>query len=81
MPDYIRLDLAVTVNGNLKASKLNHSSFTLTVYNVLGRENPYSIYFRNEDGVINGYKMTIFGQPVVMLTYNFRIFGNATGDF
>ena len=81
MPDYIRLDMAVTVNGNLKASKLNHSSFTLTVYNVLGRENPYSIYFRNEDGVVNGYKMTIFGQPVVMLTYNFRIFGNATGDF
>lgn len=81
MPDYIRLDLAATINGNLKAKKLNHSSFTLTIYNVLGRENPYSIYFRNEDGVVNGYKMTIFGQPIVMLTYNFRIFGNATGDF
>ena len=81
MPDYIRLDFAATINGNLKARKLNHSSFTLTIYNVLSRHNPYSIYFRSEKGLINGYQMTIFGRPIVMLTYNFRIFGNATGDF
>lgn len=81
MPDYIRLDMAVTVNGNLKARKLNHSSLTFSVYNVLGRKNPYSIYFRNEGGTIKGYQLTIFGQPVMMLTYNFRIMGNASGDF
>ena len=81
VPDYIRLDLAATVNGNLKAKKLNHSSFTFTVYNVLGRKNPYSIFFRNDDGKIMGYQMTIFSQPVYMLSYNFRILGNATGDF
>jgi len=81
VPDYIRLDFAATFNGNLKASKLNHSSVTFTIYNVLNRQNPYSIYFRNEEGILHGYKLTIFGKPVVMLTYNFRIFGNATGDF
>jgi len=81
MPDYIRLDMALTVNGNLKLRKLNHSSLTFSVYNVLGRRNPYSIYFRNEEGVVRGYQLTIFGQPVMMLTYNFRIFGNASGDF
>ena len=81
MPDYIRLDMAVTVNGNLKLRKLNHSSLTFSVYNVLGRRNPYSIYFRNEDGDVRGYQLTIFGQPVIMLTYNFRILGNASGDF
>jgi hypothetical protein len=81
IPDYIRLDLAATLNGNLKAKKLNHSSFTFTVYNVLGRNNPYSIYFRTENGVIKGYQMTIFSQPIYMLSYNFRIFGNAAGDF
>jgi hypothetical protein len=77
----MRLDLSATVNGNLKAKKLNHSSLTATVYNVLGRKNPYSIYFRNEDGEVKGYQMTIFAQPVFMLTYNFRLFGNAEGDF
>jgi hypothetical protein len=81
LPDYIRLDLAVTINGNLKVQKLNHSSLTLSVYNVLGRKNPYSIFFRNENGTIKGYQMTIFARPVVMLTYNFRILGNAAGDF
>ncbi len=81
VPDYARLDLAATFNGNLKARKLNHSSFTFTVYNVLGRRNPYSIFFRTEDGMIKGYQMSIFGQPIFMLTYNFRILGNATGDF
>jgi hypothetical protein len=81
MPDYMRLDLAATLNGNLKAKKLNHSSLTFTVYNVLGRRNPYSIFFRNEDGVVKGYQMSIFGQPIAMVTYNFKIFGNASGDF
>jgi hypothetical protein len=81
MPDYMRLDLSATINGNLKAKKLNHSSLTFTVYNVLGRRNPYSIFFRNEDGVVKDYQMSIFGQPIFMVTYNFRIFGNASGDF
>ncbi len=80
IPDYSRLDLSATINGNLKAEKLNHSSLTFTVYNVFGRRNPYSIFFKNEDGEVKGYQMTIFGQPIFMLTYNFRLFGNAVGD-
>jgi hypothetical protein len=81
IPDYMRLDFAATINGNLKAKKLNHSSFTFTVYNALGRKNPYSIFFKNENGVVEGYQMSIFGQPIFMVTYNFRILGNASTDF
>jgi hypothetical protein len=81
VPDYIRLDLAATINGNLKAKKLNHSSLTFTAYNVLGRKNPYSIFFKVEDGGVKGYQMSIFGQPIFMVTYNFRILGNASTDF
>ncbi len=81
IPDYVRLDFSATINGNLKAKKLNHSSLTFTVYNVLGRKNPYSIFFRVEDGVVNGYQMSIFGQPIFMVTYSFRIKGNASTDF
>jgi hypothetical protein len=81
IPEYIRLNLAATLNGNLKAKKLNHSSFTFTVYNLLGRRNAYSVFFKNEDGEIKGYQMSIFGQPIFMVTYNFKIFGNALGDF
>lgn len=81
IPDYLRLDFAATINGNLKAKKLNHSSLTFTVYNVLGRRNPYSIFFKTEDGAVKGYQMSIFGQPIFMVTYNFRILGNASNDF
>jgi hypothetical protein len=81
VPDYMRLDLSATMNGNLKSNKLNHSSFTFTVYNVLGRRNPYSIFFKVENGTVKGYQMSIFGQPIFMVTYNFRIRGNATSDF
>lgn len=81
IPDYIRLDLAATFNGNLRVRKLNHSSVTFAVYNVLGRKNPYSVFFRTEEGLIKGYQMTIFGRPIFMVSYNFRILGNASGDF
>lgn len=81
IPDYLRLDFSATINGNLKAKKLNHSSLSFTVYNLLGRKNPYSVFFKVEDGKVNGYRMSIFGQPIVLLTYNFRIRGNASTDF
>ncbi len=80
IPDYMRLDLSATLNGNLKAKKFNHSSLSFTVYNVLGRRNPYSVFFQNENGVIKGYQMSIFGQPIFMVTYNFKLFGNASND-
>ena len=81
IPDYIRLDLAATYNGSLLSKKLLHSSFTFAVYNVLGRRNPYSIYFKQEIGEVNAYKMSIFGQPIFTITYNFKIMGNASDDF
>jgi hypothetical protein len=80
IPDYLRLDFSATLNGNLRSKKLSHSSLTFTAYNVLGRRNPYSIFFKVEDGVVNGYQMSIFGQPIFMVTYSFRIRGNASND-
>ncbi len=81
MPDYIRWDIAATINGNLIKKKPNHGSVTFAVYNVLGRRNAYNIFFRSENGEVNGYKMSIFGQPIFTVTYNFKLFGNASDDF
>jgi hypothetical protein len=81
MEDYIRLDLAATVNGNLKVKKINHSSWTFSLYNVFGRKNPYSVYFKIVNQKVTGYKLSIFGQPIFTITYNFKIFGNARDDF
>ncbi|GHA77563.1 TonB-dependent receptor [Pontibacter akesuensis] len=72
VPDYLRMDLALNIEGNHKIKKLAHSSWTLAVYNLTGRKNPYSIYFKSEEGRIRGYKMSIFGQPIPTITYNFK---------
>ncbi len=81
MPDYVRLDLAATINGNLVKKKINHGSLTFAVYNVLGRKNAYSIFFRTEGEQVRGYQMSIFAQPIFTVTYNFKLFGNANDDF
>jgi hypothetical protein len=72
IPDYYRVDLALNLEGSHKIKKLAHSSWTLAVYNLTGRRNPYSVYFQSVNGQIKGYKLSIFGQPIPTLTYNFR---------
>ncbi|GAB3971589.1 carboxypeptidase-like regulatory domain-containing protein [Spirosoma terrae] len=72
VPDYYRADFAMNIEGNHKVRKLAHSSWTISVYNLTGRRNVYSVYFKSENGVINGYRLSIFGQPIPSITYNFR---------
>lgn len=72
IPDYYRLDLALNLEGNHKIRKLAHSSWTLAVYNVTGRENVYSIFFVSQEGSIQGYKLSVFATAIPTITYNFR---------
>ncbi len=72
VPDYIRTDLSVNIEGNHKIKKLAHSSWSLGVYNLLGRQNPYSVYFQQENGQIKGYQLSIFGTMIPFITYNFK---------
>ena len=72
MPDYIRLDVSLQVEGNHKVNKLAHSSWSFSVYNVLGRKNVYSIYFVSEGGRVQGYKLSVFGTAIPTVTYNFK---------
>jgi hypothetical protein len=72
IPDYYRMDLAMNIEGNHRIKKLAHSSWTLAVYNLLGRKNPTSVYFQTVGGRVNGYQLSIFGQPIPTITYNFR---------
>jgi hypothetical protein len=72
IPDYFRVDLSVNIEGNHKIRKLAHASWSLGVYNVLGRSNPYSVYFDSSTGVLQGYQLSIFARPIPFVTYNFR---------
>ena len=73
LPDYFRIDLSVNVEGNLRARKFAHGSWNFSVYNLTGRKNAYSVYFRSEDGQVKGYKLSIFGTPIFSITYNFKL--------
>jgi hypothetical protein len=72
VPDYYRLDLALNIEGSHKVKKLAHSSWTVGMYNFTGRRNPYSIYFKSVGGQIKGYQLSIFGNPIPTVMYNFK---------
>lgn len=72
IPDYYRLDLGMNIEGNHKIKKLAHSFWNVSVYNVLGRNNPYSVYFVTQKGEVKAYKTSIFAIPVPTITYNFK---------
>lgn len=72
IPDYYRLDVGINIEGNHKIKKFAHSFWNISVYNVLGRNNPYSIYFVTDSGRVKAYKTSIFSIPVPTITYNFK---------
>ncbi len=72
IPDYIRGDLSLTLEGNHKIKQKIHNSWSIGVYNVLARQNAYSVYYTQENGKIKGYQLSIFGTAIPFITYNFK---------
>lgn len=72
IPDYFRIDFAMNIEGNHKVHQKTHNSWTIGLYNLTGRKNPYSVYFVSEGGVVNGYKLSIFGNIIPFINYNIR---------
>lgn len=72
IPDYFRIDLGINLEGNHKIEKLSHSFWSLSIYNLTGRDNPFSVFFDVKDGEIKGSQLIVFGDPVPTLSYNFK---------
>ncbi len=72
IPDFYRLDLGINIEGNHRKNKLAHSFWTISVYNVLGRNNPFSVFFVTEGGEVRALQSSIFAIPVPSITYNFK---------
>ncbi len=72
LPDYHRLDFAWNIyNPSLKDRRWQ-GHWTFTVYNLYGRKNAYSIYYRTEGQGTNPYRLAIFAAPIPSLSYNFE---------
>ncbi len=75
LPDYLRMDVSLKLEGNLRADKFMHGVWVFSIYNLAGRDNVYSAYFKSNGGKLRGYKVSIFANPIFSVTYNFK-FGN-----
>ncbi|NAY90520.1 TonB-dependent receptor [Muricauda sp. JGD-17] len=72
IPDFYRLDLGFNLEGNHKKEKAIHTFWSFQIYNVLGRNNPYSVFFITEEGEIKALQSSIFAIPVPTLTFNMK---------
>lgn len=73
IPDYHRLDLSFNYNFKKNEHRKVKQSLNVSLYNVYGRRNAYSIYFRpNEDNpaIIEATRLSILGTMIPSITYN-----------
>jgi outer membrane cobalamin receptor len=73
IPDYHRLDVALVVEGNHKRKKFWDGTWTFSIYNLYGRKNPYTVFFKSTpDGVLKPYALSIIGTALPSISYNFK---------
>jgi len=70
--DYHRLDFSWTITNPSLKEKRWEGSWTFTVYNLYGRKNAYSVFFKSVPAGIKPYELSVFGAPLISLTYNFK---------
>jgi len=73
IPDYLRWDVSLRIEGNLKLKKPIHSYWTIGVYNLTGRSNANSIFFLSEEGKLHGYKYSVIGVPILTISWNWKL--------
>lgn len=75
IPDFHRLDVSAVVKLGNNREKRWQSSLAFGVYNLYGRKNPYSIFFRPQENnpvQTEAVRLAIIGIPVPSITYNFK---------
>lgn len=71
IPDYYRVDLSLNYNKKTGEKRRIKTSWNASVYNVFGRNNPFSVYFVTQNGEIKGRQSSIFNVPIPAINLNF----------
>lgn len=78
LPDYHRLDIAITLDETLRLKQKWKGSWTLSILNLYGQKNPYSVFYKSPSAMgsyysqsFNLYNLFIIERPIPTLTYNF----------
>ncbi len=74
IPDYHRLDVSIVMATSLRREKKMEANWSISVYNVYGRKNTYSIYYKNNEvsGRPRAYQLSVIARPIVAISYNFK---------
>ncbi len=72
IPDYLRMDLGISLEEGHLLKRLTHAYWSFSIYNFLGRDNPYSVFFDSREGEVEAFKLVVFGDPIPTLSFNFR---------
>jgi hypothetical protein len=75
IPTYHRLDISATYQLKKHFKDKFESNIVISVYNVYGRKNPFSIYFQGNPDVPNNteaVRFAVIGIPIPAVTYNFK---------
>ena len=72
IPDYFRTDVAFNIDPGHYLKAAFHTTITLGVYNVTGRKNPYSVFFRTDNyyGGAKGYMLSVFATQIPYINLN-----------
>jgi hypothetical protein len=71
IPDYHRLDFAWNINNPSMKNRRWNGKWAFTVYNLYGRGNVYSVFFKTENNVAKANQLQIFAAPIPTLSYTF----------
>lgn len=73
VPDYHRLDLAFTMGQSHKVTKKIKTSWTISLYNLYGRANAFSVFFTQRPfNTPRANKLSVLGNVFPALTFNFE---------
>lgn len=74
IPDYHRLDISFVMATSLKREKKIEANWSLSIYNVYGRKNAYSVYFKTDEitGESQSFLLSVIARPIIALSYNFK---------
>ena len=74
IPDFFRVDLSYTIGQSYKKEQSFRTSWTLAVFNVLGRRNPFSVFFtRAPFERVQANRLAIIGAAFPSLTVNIEL--------
>ncbi len=72
IPDYFRMDASFNIEPSHHLARLTHSTISLGIYNITGRNNVYSVFFVSENGRIRGKQLSILGAAIPYVSYNIK---------